>query len=68
MILVLTLPLSAGNTVCRHATNASAPAAAAQSEFDILRPLSVIRAKNGETVPLVSVFQVGQQYLALWVC
>ena len=29
------------------------------NDFAKLKPLSVIRAKNGETVPLVSVFQVG---------
>ncbi len=39
---------------------AAAPEAAHQNDFDKLKPLSVIRAKNGETVPLVSVFQVGR--------
>ncbi len=38
---------------------AAASEAAHQNDFDKLKPLSVIRAKNGETVPLVSVFQVG---------
>ena len=38
---------------------AAASQAAHQSDFDKLKPLSVIRVKNGETVPLVSVFQVG---------
>ncbi len=37
---------------------AAASETAHQNEFDKLKPLSVIRAKNGETVPLVSVFQV----------
>lgn len=37
-----------------------------QSEFDTLRPLSVVRAKNGETVPLVSIFQnYGSQHVCL---
>lgn len=37
---------------------ATTPSSAASiPEFDILRPLSVVRAKNGETIPLVSVFQ-----------
>lgn len=39
---------------------AAASEAANQSDCDKLKPLSVIRAKNGETVPLVSVFQVGR--------
>ena len=39
---------------------AAASEAAHQNDFDKLKPLSVIRAKNGETVPLVSVFQVGR--------
>ncbi|KAA6429247.1 MAG: hypothetical protein FRX49_00643 [Trebouxia sp. A1-2] len=38
---------------------AAASEAAHQNEFDRLKQLSVIRVKNGETVPLVSVFQVG---------
>lgn len=41
-----------------HASKASASVTAVQSEFDSLRALSVIRAKNGDKVPLVSVFQV----------
>jgi len=39
---------------------AAASEVAHQNDFDKLKPLSVIRAKNGETVPLVSVFQVGR--------
>ncbi|KAL3160882.1 hypothetical protein ABBQ38_009275 [Trebouxia sp. C0009 RCD-2024] len=40
-----------------RASQDTASLAAAQRDFDILKPLSVIRAKNGERVPLVSVFQ-----------
>ena len=41
-----------------HASKAPTSITAVQSDFDSIRPLSVVRAKNGETVPLVSVFQV----------
>ncbi|KAL0050379.1 hypothetical protein WJX82_010014 [Trebouxia sp. C0006] len=45
---------------------AAASETAHQNEFDKLKPLSVIRAKNGETVPLVSVFQnYGPQHVCL---
>lgn len=36
----------------------AASEAALETDFDKLKPLSVVRAKNGDTVPLVSVFQV----------
>ncbi|KAL0041490.1 hypothetical protein WJX79_005157 [Trebouxia sp. C0005] len=45
---------------------AAASEAAHQNEFDRLKQLSVIRVKNGETVPLVSVFQnYGPQHVCL---
>lgn len=48
-----------------RASQDTASLAAAQRDFDMLKPLSVIRAKNGERVPLVSVFQVQHQFLPL---
>ena len=36
----------------------AASEAALETDFDKLKPLSVVRAKHGDTVPLVSVFQV----------
>ena len=51
---------AAGSRMRRQSFAGNEPSAAAakQQEFETLRPLSVVRAKNGETLPLVSVFQV----------
>ena len=40
------------------AASGSMSVATSPSEFEVLQGLSVIRAKNGDNVPLVSVFQV----------
>lgn len=54
----MSMKLSSMTGVSSGKAHDAASEAALETDFDKLKALSVVRAKNGDTVPLVSVFQV----------